>query len=63
MQELHVPQPMTPLPPHRGLHVPGVHGYTDRKSVAAGEVVRFHLSSDVPCTLSLCQLGPVVVGR
>ncbi|MEZ2295370.1 N,N-dimethylformamidase beta subunit family domain-containing protein [Variovorax sp. RCC_210] len=54
---------MPPLPPHRGLHVPGVHGYTDRKSVAAGEVVRFHLSSDVPCTLSVCQLGPDVEGR
>lgn len=61
-----MPQPMPPLPPlppHRGLHVPGVHGYTDRKSVAAGEVVRFHLSSDVPCTLSVCQLGPDVEGR
>lgn len=51
------------LPPHRGLHVPGVHGYTDRKSVAAGETVRFHLSSDVPYTLSVCQLGPDVEGR
>lgn len=58
-----MPQPMPPLPPHRSLHVPGVHGYTDRKSVAAGEVVRFHLSSDVPCTLSVCQLGPDVEGR
>lgn len=58
-----MPKPMSPLPPHRGLHVPGVHGYTDRKSVAAGEVVRFHLSSDVPCTLSVCQLGPDVEGR
>lgn len=51
------------LAPHRSLHVPGVHGYTDRKSVAAGEVVRFHLSHDVPCTLSVCRLGPDVEGR
>jgi N,N-dimethylformamidase len=51
------------LPPHRSLHVPGVHGYTDRKSVAAGETVRFHLSSDVPYTLSVCQLGPDVDSR
>ncbi len=51
------------LPPHRGLAVPGVHGYTDRKSVAAGDVVRFHLSSDVPYTLSVCQLGPDVERR
>jgi hypothetical protein len=52
-----------PLPPHRSLHLPGVHGYTDRKSVAAGDVVRFHISSDVPYTLSVCQLGPDVEGR
>ena len=51
------------LPPHRSLQVPGVHGYTDRKSVAAGEVVRFHLSSDVPYTLSVCRLGPDTEGR
>jgi hypothetical protein len=52
-----------PIPPHRALQVPGVHGYTDRKSVAAGEVVRFHLSSDVPYALSVCRLGPDVEGR
>ena len=51
------------LPPHRSLRVPGVHGYTDRKSVAAGEVVRFHISSDVPYTLSVCRLGPDTEGR
>ncbi|WP_261803627.1 LamG domain-containing protein [Variovorax sp. PAMC26660] len=56
-------QQQQPLPPHRSLHVPGVHGYTDRKSVAAGEVVRFHVSSDVPYTLSVCQLGPDVEER
>lgn len=52
-----------PMPPHRSLHVPGVHGYTDRKSVAAGEVVRFHISSDVPYALSVCRLGPDTEGR
>ncbi|MET3462350.1 LamG domain-containing protein [Variovorax atrisoli] len=51
------------LPPHRSLQMPGVHGYTDRKSVAAGEVVRFHISSDVPYTLSVCQLGSDTEGR
>jgi N,N-dimethylformamidase len=60
MRDAHMPQT---LPPHRSLHVPGVHGYTDRKSVAAGEVVRFHLSSDVPYALSVCQLGPDVDRR
>lgn len=55
--------PMQAIPPHRSLRLPGVHGYTDRKSVAAGEVVRFHVSSDVPYTVSVCQLGPDVEGR
>lgn len=39
---------------------PGVHGYTDRKNVRAGDTVRFHISSTVPTRLSVCRLGPSV---
>jgi hypothetical protein len=53
----------TPIPPHRSLSLPGVHGYADCKSVHAGEVVRFHISSDVPYRFSVCQLGSDVEGR
>lgn len=31
----------TSLPPHRPLAVEGIHAYTDRVSVPAGDVVRF----------------------
>ncbi|SDD25391.1 Concanavalin A-like lectin/glucanases superfamily protein [Variovorax sp. CF079] len=52
-----------PIPPHKSLNLPGVHGYADRKSVAAGECVRFHVSSDRGYQLSVCQLGSDVEGR
>lgn len=39
---------------------PGVHGYTDRKTVRAGDTIRFHISSTVPTRLSVCRLGPSV---
>lgn len=44
------------LPPHRPMIVPGVHGYADQ-SVAAGEKIRFHISSTVPHRLSIHRLG------
>ncbi|VTU17829.1 N,N-dimethylformamidase beta subunit [Variovorax sp. PBS-H4] len=54
---------MSSLPPHKPLHLPGVHGYADHKSVAAGELLRFHVSNDRPCQLSICRLGSDVEGR
>lgn len=41
---------------------PGVHGYTDRKNVRAGDTIRFHISSTVPTRLSVCRLGSSVSG-
>jgi len=52
-----------PIPPHKSLALPGVHGYADSKSVAAGELVRFHISSDRSYRLSVCRLGSDVEGR
>ncbi|GAA4343252.1 large subunit of N,N-dimethylformamidase [Variovorax defluvii] len=54
---------MSGIPSHKTLHLPGVHGYADRKSVAAGEVLRFHVSSDRAWQLSVCRLGSDVEGR
>ncbi|MGP0064438.1 MAG: N,N-dimethylformamidase beta subunit family domain-containing protein [Isosphaeraceae bacterium] len=45
------------FPPHRALAVEGIHAYTDRVSVAAGDVVRFHVSSSFPYELQVCRLG------
>ncbi|MDR3635348.1 MAG: LamG domain-containing protein [Isosphaeraceae bacterium] len=45
------------VPPHRPLTVEGVHAYTDRVSVAAGETIRFHVSSAHPYELQVCRLG------
>jgi N,N-dimethylformamidase len=55
------PEPVA-FPPHRPLTVPGIHAYTDRVSVAAGDVVRFHVSSSYPYELQVCRLGPDVDG-
>lgn len=51
------------IPPHKALHLPGLHGYADTKTVAAGEVIRFHVSSDVPFGFAVCRLGSDVEGR
>ena len=51
-----------PFPPHVPTIVEGVHAYTDRVSVAAGEIIRFHVSSSHPYELQLCRLGPDVDG-
>ncbi|HEY4308944.1 MAG TPA: LamG domain-containing protein [Pirellulales bacterium] len=45
------------IPPHRPVAIDGVHAYTDRISVAAGDTVRFHVSSSVPYELQVCRLG------
>jgi hypothetical protein len=49
-----------PIPPHRALDLEGVHAYTDRVSVAAGEAIQFHASSTFPYELQVCRLGPGV---
>ena len=50
------------IPPHRPIVVEGVHAYTDRVSVAAGDVIRFHVSSSHPYELQVCRLGTDVDG-
>lgn len=37
--------------------VDGIHGYADAHSVAAGERIRFFLSTDAPCRLEMVRLG------
>lgn len=46
-----------PIPPHRPLAVPGVHGYTGTKTVHAGDPIDIHISSDRPYHLTVCRLG------
>ncbi len=46
----------TSIPTHQGSVVPGVHGYA-AQSVAAGDTIRFHVSSTVPHRLSIYRLG------
>jgi hypothetical protein len=48
------------IPPHRAIHVPGLHAYANRLSVEAGEEIAFHVSSTVPYDFSVRQLGPNV---
>jgi hypothetical protein len=40
--------------------LPGVYGYADAESVAAGQTIRFYLSSSSPCRVSICRLGTSV---
>jgi len=47
-----------PIPPHRPVWVPGVHGYASAKTVHAGERIAFHISSDRSYSLEVCRLGP-----
>jgi hypothetical protein len=68
MNKLHaqsdrMPFPASPIPPHRPLNLPGVHGYADCKSLHAGETLRFRISSDRPYRFSVCRLGQDVEGR
>ncbi len=50
------------IPRHRSLAVEGVHAYTDRLHVPAGETIRFHVSSSFPYELQVCRLGTDVDG-
>ena len=44
------------MPPHRALHLPGLHSYAQR-SIAAGDTIEFRVSSTVPYRLSVCRLA------
>lgn len=45
------------IPPHRAQIVEGVHAYTDRINVPAGEPIQFYVSSSYPYELEVCRLG------
>ena len=45
------------IPPHEALGLEGLHAYLDRESVAAGETIRFHVSSQVPYRFKVTRLG------
>lgn len=49
------PNRVAQIPPHREVFLPGVHAYADVKSVAAGDRIQFHVSSDVPYALAICM--------
>ena len=50
------------IPPHRPLPLDGIHAYTDHVSVAAGDLIVFHVSSSYPYELQVCRLGTNVDG-
>ena len=51
------------IPPHRPQgRREGIHAYTDRVTVDAGDIVRFHVSSSYPYELQVCRLGLDVDG-
>ena len=54
--------PQYDVPPHTPLPLTGVHAYTDKLSVAAGETIRFHVSSTHPYRFEACRLGTDVDG-
>jgi N,N-dimethylformamidase beta subunit-like protein/concanavalin A-like lectin/glucanase superfamily protein len=43
------------IPPHRAIPLPGVHAYSSEKSVHAGDLIEFFVSSEVPYVLSVCK--------
>lgn len=52
--------PVSNIPPHRAIDLPGVHAYSDIQSVAVGETISFCVSSAVPYQFSICKLGAQV---
>lgn len=48
---------------HKAIHLKGLHAYADDESVAAGDVNRFHVSSEVPYRLRITKLGLEVDDR
>lgn len=49
--------------PHQAIHLKGLHAYADGESVAAGEVIRFHVSSEAPYRFRVTKLGLEVDDR
>jgi hypothetical protein len=45
------------IPPHEPLPLEGLHAYTDRVSVEAGQVVRFYVSATHAYQFEVCRLG------
>ena len=45
------------IPAHRGVALSGLHAYAE-KSIAAGDPIKFRVSSSVPYDLSVVKLGP-----
>ncbi len=45
------------IPPHRAVHLNGVHGYADAWSVAAGGTIKFQISGSKPYQLGIYRLG------
>jgi hypothetical protein len=48
---------------HQAIHLKGLHAYADDESVAAGETIRFHVSSEVPHRFRVTKLGLKVDDR
>lgn len=47
-----------PIPPHRGIELPGLHAYAGQISVAAGDSIGFHVSSTASYSFKVCRVGP-----
>lgn len=48
---------------HQAIHLKGLHAYADDESVAAGETIRFHVSSEAPYRFRVTELGLKVDDR
>ncbi len=51
------------IPPHASLQPAGLHAYADAESVAAGDTIRFHVSSQAPYRFGVAKLGLKVDDR
>ena len=45
------------VPAHSAIELQGLHAYADRESVPVGEMIRFHVSSQVPYRFGVSKLG------
>lgn len=52
-----------PSPKHKAIEVQGLHAYPDQESVAAGDTIQFHVSSDIPYRFRITKLGLEVDDR
>ena len=51
------------VPDQVGIRLKGLHAYPGKESVAAGDSISFHLSSEIPYRLRVTRLGPEVDDR